>query len=233
MASGMSKRPLGDAASRAADASSPSHDREEAVAVKFARRRARKPGSAMAATPAKGSTAASAASAAFPAAVVVKILVFLAVTGLIGYGTMSMRGHEEDPHYFQARRILRDYELGKDPASFNYEDPSYAEALSELALVDPGSISARPASDLTNDINARILKFRERIQADNERVDRDRAAEAARNAAILQAQIASTGVDPGAAARTTAMSKKECLEDQHPHPKRSPALEAPTPRGDR
>lgn len=146
-----------------------------------------------------------------------KGLVFLALAGLVAYGALSMTWRGEDTHFVQAKRILRDYELGKDPEMLNYEDPAYPSALAELALVDAGSSSAEPARVLAIDINAKVQSFRERVKSEAIQRVRDKEAEEARNAAVLRAQMTTTGIDAGAAERTTARSKTECLEDLKIH----------------
>ena len=64
-------------------------------------------------------------------------------------GFMVMMGAKPwqgtDHHLETARRMIADYEFGKDRSQLNYGAPVYAEAHAELALVRPGSESAPAA----------------------------------------------------------------------------------------
>jgi hypothetical protein len=84
----------------------------------------------------------------------------------------------EDPHYVQAVGDLRQYETGRTAIELNYDAPVYANALSDLAKVDPGSISVEKAAALADDIKAKTELFHRRI-----------AAQAEEQQAIQQANI--------------------------------------------
>jgi len=88
----------------------------------------------------------------------------------------------EDPNYVQATENLKQYELGRTELERNYDSPIYAEALDDLAKVDPGSLSADKAALLATDIKSRTDLFHRRIAARTEAeravqdasIDRDR-----------------------------------------------------------
>jgi hypothetical protein len=99
----------------------------------------------------------------------------------------------DDSNFVRARESVNQYELGRPESERNYDSPVYADALADLGKVDPASISAEPARRLTEDINARAELFHRRIAARaeaeksivQERIDREKAFDAGRQAALL------------------------------------------------
>ncbi len=80
---------------------------------------------------------------------------FLALAGLVAYA-VSLDLSKPDPHYVAAEKAVRSYEQGKPVEQRNYAQPLYQEALDELALVDPDSISADQARALAEEIRLGI-----------------------------------------------------------------------------
>ena len=94
---------------------------------------------------------------------------WLALVGLLGaVGALAFvlsRGEEApDPHYVRARDSVAAYELGKETDGRDYDHPVYQEALQELALVSPGSVSAAPAERLAGEIRQKIEAFHARMK---------------------------------------------------------------------
>lgn len=143
--------------------------------------------------------------------IVLGILALLTVTGL---GIMSLRGNRPDPHFLEAQKMLRDYELGKEPSQLDYQDPAYPAALAELGLVRPGSVSAEPARQLASDLNGKILAFREGLKRRQAEMEAAAKARDERDRTLAAAQNGSTGVDVLAADRVTLQGATACQEEK-------------------
>ena len=142
---------------------------------------------------------------------VLSIIALLTVTGL---GMMSRHGNRPDPHFLQAQKSLRDYELGREPSQLDYQNPTYAETLAELALVNPRSVSAEPAHQLANDLNHKILAFHEGLKRRQAEMDAAAKASDERDRILAMAQAASTGVDIWAADRVTLQGASACKDEE-------------------
>ena len=112
-------------------------------------------------------------SASFRPALVLTILVFAA---LLAAGWHSL-GQRPDPHFEKATKILSDYERGLAEEARNYNNAVYEQALTELSLVAPKSISFPEAQALRDDIVARresfFVRLRESIRENSVREARD------------------------------------------------------------
>lgn len=124
-------------------------------------------------------------SRSFRPALALTILVF---AGLLAAGWHSL-GQRPDPHFEKATKILNDYERGLAEEARNYNNDVYEQALTELKLVAPKSISFPEAQALRDDIVARresfFVRLRESIRENSVREARDsekRAELAARRA---------------------------------------------------
>jgi len=79
------------------------------------------------------------------------ILGMLAIVGLSAYAVHSWLTRP-DPHYLNAKRLVDTYESGRAPTARNYNNTIYDQALGELDLVEPESVSAPAAAELRADI---------------------------------------------------------------------------------
>jgi hypothetical protein len=102
------------------------------------------------------------------------VLGLVAGVVLAGYAAMAW-ARQPDPHFLMANKLVHDYEIGRAVASRNYNNPIYKQAIGELDLVDPDSISAEPAAELRNEIEQGIGTFLTRTQT--RRQDSDKSIE--------------------------------------------------------
>lgn len=156
----------------------------------------------------------SAASAVKPGVGFAPILVMVGLLAAAGLMLASWRSQSPDPHFLEATKLLRNYELGKDPSELNYEDPTYPAALSELALVDPKSISFDPSVELARDLNAKVLAFRARLKERQAEVETAAHLSEQRDRALSTAQEISTGTDIWASRRVLERGKTECEDEK-------------------
>lgn len=136
----------------------------------------------------------------------------VAATVALGHAASSWR-HREDPHFVNARKIIRAYELGKDPQTLNYDEPSYQEALAELALVAESSISFPDAQSLFAEISQRIARFRERLKMQQVRMKESRARDQMRDTILTNSIMSTTGTDVDAARRVVIRDKTACQDE--------------------
>jgi len=174
-------------------------------------RRNRSTGGAAGSAGAGGQPAGAAASGG--AAGFWMVLGFIAVLTVAGWGIASWRTHQPDLHFLAAKKILRDYELGKEPSALNYDDPTYTGALAELALVSPSSVSAEPAHALATEISGRLARFREGLKVRQAQIDEAAKANESRTAIFAASQEATTGTDIWAAKRLSLRAVTECKEE--------------------
>ena len=74
---------------------------------------------------------------------------------------------QEDPgeyHYQKAQEMVTNFEMGRQPASINYDHPVYQSALGELGLVPSESRYAEKAAELAAQIRAKIDAFHRRSE---------------------------------------------------------------------
>ena len=145
------------------------------------------------------------------------IVAIVALTALVGFAVLSWRS-QTDPHFVKAQKIVRDYELGKDPQTLNYDDPSYQEALAELGMVEAKSPSFPDAQKLSAHISGKIAGFRQALKVRQVKMEATAAADDARDEAILRTMRLTTGTDPDAATRVQIRGKTEC-QDEEAHAK--------------
>jgi hypothetical protein len=112
-----------------------------------------------------------------------------------------------DPNYVEARKIVRQYELGKLPEALDYRHATYAKALELLAAVDRHSISVFDARDFTVEMRRSIKVFEERRRVDQERIARARRENEARERSLELSQRFTSGVDKA------AVFANECEEE--------------------
>jgi hypothetical protein len=101
----------------------------------------------------------------------------------------SSREEAPDPNYVRARDSVAAYELGRELADRNYNEPVYREALEALARVSPDSVSAEPAAHLARAIRQRTDEFHARLRADEERRLRDARLRRERDEAQARRQL--------------------------------------------
>jgi len=135
----------------------------------------------------------------------------IGVIGLLATLGFAFRfgGKVEDPSYLRARSNLNVYELGRPEAEKNYDSSLYADALTDLAKVEPDSISAGPAAALVADIKFKTDEFHRRVRA------REATDEAAR-----QARVTRQDEFMDAHERALVMpikSSPECEKEEHAH----------------
>ena len=135
----------------------------------------------------------------------------IGVIGLLATLGFAFRfgGKVEDPSYLRARSNLNVYELGRPEAEKDYDSSLYADALIDLAKVEPDSISAGPAAALVADIKFKTDEFHRRVRA------REATDEAAR-----QARVTRQDEFMDAHERALVMpikSSPECEKEEHAH----------------
>lgn len=133
-----------------------------------------------------------------------------------------------DKEFLRARKVVADYERGKDPETINYADPAYDEAIERLSTVDSGSASAAGAARLLDEIQDKRKAFHRRLQEAQAQMERAVAEREARSTALLAAQQASTGTDPEAAHRQyqAAATAAGCHEEERHQRGHKPEPEA-------
>lgn len=125
--------------------------------------------------------------------------VLFAGAALGGYRWFSSGRVDEE--FLRTERLVSNYERGKEPEAINYLDPLYDEAMERLSRAGSGSLSAADAARLLAKIRNERKAFSQRLKDAQARMDRARADQEARTAALLAAQEASSGTDPSAASR--------------------------------
>ena len=104
-----------------------------------------------------------------------KLGMWASLVGLIAltFWALDVRKNAPDPHYEMAVKQLARYEDNKHPDGRDYSRAVYAEALEELALVDPESVSGPAASALA--VNIKLLVARQaQARADRRKIREDR-----------------------------------------------------------
>lgn len=95
---------------------------------------------------------------------VLVVAAVLVLAGAVVYGALHERG-APDRHYLRAEHLVSRYETGREADVRDYEDPAYREALSELVLVAPGSVSADAAARMASEIERKLAAQRTRVRA--------------------------------------------------------------------
>lgn len=126
---------------------------------------------------------------------------------------------EPDPNYVEARRIVRQYELGKAPEALDYRHPTYAKALELLAQVDRDSISVFDARDFTVELKRSIKVFEKTRREEAERLAEARRDRTERERLLESSQRFTSGVDKA------AVFAHECEEELEQYEARMDALE--------
>lgn len=125
-----------------------------------------------------------------------------------------------DPNYVEARRIVRQYELGRGPEALDYRHVTYGRALELLADVDRHSISIFDARDLSVELKRSIKAFEERRRVEQESLARARREEEQKERSVELSQRFTSGVDKA------AVFAHECEEELEQFEARMDALGA-------
>ncbi len=99
--------------------------------------------------------------------------------------------HGPDPgeaHFSEARKLVTEFEKGKEPASVNYDDAVYRTALAELAFIDDGSSFSAPAKALEAKIRGNIEAYHQRLQVQRASSVANRQKRSSRMAVLHQAR---------------------------------------------
>ena len=86
-----------------------------------------------------------------------------AIVGLI-VAAAVLGVERPDPHFVKARQMVTNYEQGKSFERRNYGNQIYQAALDQLVQVDPESVSADPAKQLSDEIRNGMRDFEDRQQ---------------------------------------------------------------------
>ena len=107
----------------------------------------------------------------------------------LGANALWSKIQAPDPHFLTARKLLLDYEFGKPKKARNYEHPTYHQALAELVLVNPRSMSAEPAQTLRIELERNITTFREQQKRINEQLSAARVKTRKKKQSEVQARL--------------------------------------------
>ncbi len=104
-------------------------------------------------------------------------------------GAALVRGPDPgEAHFTEARKLVAEFEKGKDPASVNYDDTVYPTALAELALIDEGSSFSARARALEAETREKIEAYHLRLQAQRVSTVANRDKRRSRLAGLHQAR---------------------------------------------
>ena len=107
----------------------------------------------------------------------------------LGANALWSKIQAPDPHYLTARKLMLDYEFCKPKKSRKYEHPAYHQALAELGLVNPKSVSAEPAQTLRIELERDITAFREQQKRINEQLSSARVKTSKKKQIEAQARL--------------------------------------------
>jgi len=122
--------------------------------------------------------------------------IMLVVVGA-AFAVFSQR-NAPDPHLVRAKEVVARYEQGKPPEAIDYDSPSYAEALGELALVERDSKWAQEADDLAAEIRRKIAEQQARVRARNAEMQASQERQQQRDEEFFRVQRMEPPHDPNA-----------------------------------